>query len=157
MSRKIRWRNKGGPLYFSRNDRKGSGEVFYARPEDIPQAFRDTVEPLEEIQQVQASEQSPAGSQSPEEERKQPATTEEGNSPGPSAGRYTMQERGGGWYDVIDSETGKKVNEQAMREDVAKQLLEDLGEEGQGQGQGQDQPQNGQGQGQDQPQDGGDE
>lgn len=39
---------------------------------------------------------------------------------------YFVRSRGHNWYDVIDSQSQERVNEQALREDVARQMCDQL-------------------------------
>lgn len=97
---KIRWRKFGKGSFRMANGRIiKPGQVFIASPSEIPEGFRDTIVALDEL---------------PEEK---PLEVVEGN--------YRIKSRGPGWYDVLDSQ-GKKVNEQALRQDEAKALLESL-------------------------------
>jgi hypothetical protein len=43
--------------------------------------------------------------------------------------RYTAEHKGGGWYDVVDNETGKKVNMKHLRKADANELIEKLYEQ----------------------------
>ena len=99
----IRWKKIGGGGFYFRNHIIKPGQIFTARPEDIPKAFRDTVIPLDEIVEV------------PEVPVVVTKTT------------YTKQPRGKSklWFDVIDDK-GKVLNEKALKEDVADQLINDL-------------------------------
>lgn len=101
--REILWLNKSGTLSL-----QGRGEIqprqrFRAKPEEIPSIFQDTVVPLEEL---------------PGERGEEPETGEEPN--------LEPQHRGGGYYDVVDTNSDKALNEKAMRLDDAKQFIEEL-------------------------------
>ena len=97
---KIRWKKLGGGSFRTRNGRIiKPNQVFEASVEEIPKGFRDVVVPLEALPQDKPLEVPP--------------------------GNYQLRSRGAGWYDIIDAQ-GKVVNENALRQDGARKLLEDL-------------------------------
>lgn len=102
---KIWWRKIGGGTF-----RLGRGKIvkpnerFKARPDEIPKGFRDVVIPLSEL---------------PEEDNK-PAT------PASTEARFELQSKGGGWYDIINTVSGKPVNSKSLRAKEAQEQLEEL-------------------------------
>ena len=99
----ILWQKTGGGTF-----RLPSGKIikptqkFRARPNEIPEAFRDTVIPLDKV----------------------PPTPEE-IAPDVEEPTYDLKHRGGGWYDIIDS-NGKTLNEKALKQEEAEELIESL-------------------------------
>jgi len=88
-------------------------QKFRARLSDIPEAHRDTIQlvdgrPLDQL--VEADKETNI----PKEVAEKAAPLE-----------YSIEPKKGGWYDVIDS-NGKKVNENSLREDAAKELVDSL-------------------------------
>ena len=80
------------------------GETFYAYPEDVPQAFRDTVKPKD-----------------PELEK----SLEEHGVVQESKPKFFIKDHGNYWYDVVNKD-GKVLNEKRLRKKDAEQLLKDL-------------------------------
>lgn len=81
-----------------------SGERFFAYPEDIPEAFRDTIKPVDVEQQK---------------------TFEEHGVVESAVDNYSLKEVGGGWFDVVDAQD-KTVNEKRLRKDDAEELVAQL-------------------------------
>jgi len=84
-----------------------SGDVFEAYPDEIPLAFRDVIIPLEPLPVVEVVKEEVITKLAEE------------------SVEYTLSPRGGGWFDVVDKE-GKPINEKALKEVVAKELIESL-------------------------------
>jgi len=84
------------------------GEIFDARPEEIPEGFRDVVIPLDPDEAKTANEAIP-------------------QTKAPSKLQYYVKKRdsGVGYYDVVDK-NGKVQNEKALRKDKAEELIESL-------------------------------
>jgi len=90
-----------------------SGEIFEARVEDIPEAFRDTVIPLNPVLLKEAVEKK-------EEEILEIVKKTSNN--------YSIRPRATGtWVDVVDM-NGKKINEKALKLSDAEGLLKKLNE-----------------------------
>ena len=85
-------------------------EIFDARPEEIPETFRDRIVPLEERERVAEKEKLNKESS-------------------PSKLQYFVKprEKARGYYDVVDR-SGKIQNEKALRKDVAEALIVSLQE-----------------------------
>jgi hypothetical protein len=102
---KIRWQKSGGGSFRMADGRIiKSKEIFLAHPEEIPAAFMDSVKPLDPVR------------------KKKPSVTE------PEKGAkalYTKKERSKGWWDIVDSK-GKKMNDRALREAEADELINTL-------------------------------
>jgi len=105
-------------------------QKFRARPEEIPEAFRDVVvamEPLpEDIPIKSVSTFSMKKTDTPADETDDKSKIESEKAPKDSSPNYEVQKKGGGWYNVFETVSGKKMNEKAMRESDAKALLEAL-------------------------------
>lgn len=99
----IRWKKIGGGSFQLRKHIIKPGQVFMARPSEIPKNFRDVCIPLEEIKVAPPI---------PIEVKK---TT------------YKIVPRGKSrsLYDVVD-ENGKVLNEKALIKDIAEKLVSDL-------------------------------
>lgn len=74
-------------------------QVFVCYPEEVPAGFMDLVEVVDE-----AAPPAP---------------------PKPVKHTYSVENKGNGWFDVLDSE-GKKLNSKGLREDEAKQMKKEL-------------------------------
>lgn len=98
----------GGSFVADINGRRRTikpGQQFSARLEDIPEAFRDTVVPVDGAElKVAEAEVEPVDVAKLE---------------------YTISPRGGNWFDVLDS-NGKQVNEKSLRKDAAEELISSL-------------------------------
>jgi len=106
---KIRWRKDGGGSLRLKIGYKGGrnkyriikpGEVFHARPDEIPKAFRDVVIPLDGL---------------PEEVTPENVVKT----------TYTPVHRGGGRYNVVDG-NDKVVNDGYLTKEGAQKLVNDL-------------------------------
>ena len=110
---KIWWRKEGGG-HFRLTSGKiiKPGQVFDARPDEIPDAFRDVVIPLSEVGLKTAL---------PKKKSKEvePADI---NAVDPE---YSLKSRGGGWFDVVDG-NGKVKNESALKRVEALALIKSL-------------------------------
>ena len=101
----LKWRKQGGGSF-----RMGSGRIikpgqtFTARLDEIPEAFRDVVIPLDQFAFDKASK------------------VEVGDL---TASKYFVQHISSGWYAVVDSD-GKSQSEKKLRKDDAEALLQSL-------------------------------
>jgi hypothetical protein len=122
MKRKrlYRWLNKGG-LYDGPTGLVRNGEEFQAYDSQIPQGFRDTIECLGEVTVEEAAINPPASIQTEE-----PPTAEVEEDATPAEPLYAVSARGGGWYDVINTQTGEAVSEVAVRLSAAEAIIEEL-------------------------------
>lgn len=120
-SKEIKWRKiGGGSLRYIRGKIVKPNEIFTARPEEVPLAFRKYVVALEDIPETSFSVV-------------QPFTTRRRGSKdgeaitGKELPSYSLEKRStGGWWDVINSVSGKAINEKGLREEAARQLVEEL-------------------------------
>ena len=97
---KVKWKKLGGGSFRMANGRIiKSNQIFDAKQEDIPVAFRDVVVPVNPL---------PAD---------RPLEVVQG--------AYSIKSKGPGWYDVVDS-LGKVINEKSLRREDAEKLLESL-------------------------------
>ena len=115
-SKEIQWRKiGGGSLRYVRGKIIKPNEIFTACPEEVPLAFRKQVVALEDIPETVI-------------EPIQPFTTCRRDSSSDTKEEiYKTQERSaGGWWDVVNSVSGKIINEKGLREDAAKKLVEEL-------------------------------
>jgi hypothetical protein len=100
--REILLKNTGGSFHMGRRRIIKPGEKFKAKWSDIPEGFRDTIYPLEAVP-VKPSVPLLAGKKE----------------------EFEFVPRGDG-FDVVNKETGKKINGIPIPEDRAKSLIEDL-------------------------------
>ena len=99
---KIKYRKIGGGSLRLGGRIIKSGQTFKAYPSDIPEAFNDTIIPLEKV---------------PEEEKVEVKAVKS---------EYTAKKReNSNWYDVFDSK-GKQINEKALKKTQADDLVKDL-------------------------------
>jgi hypothetical protein len=107
---KISWKKVGRGSFRLNNRIIKPGEVFKAYPDEIPQAFRDSIIPLDDIGNL-TPQQEPAKLIQPKDIKKV---------------EYKIIPSGRKGYFDIESSTGKKMNEKPMREETAEKLIEDL-------------------------------
>jgi hypothetical protein len=98
---RIRWKKIGGGTLYHNGKAIGPGSVFRAYPHEIPENFRDSIVPLDALPDDTVKVQKPA---------------------------YQVVPKPGapGWYNVVDAETGKVLNEKSLRPKQAQELLEEL-------------------------------
>lgn len=98
---RIRWKKVGGGTLYFNGKTIGYGNVFMAYPHEIPENFRDTIIPLDALPDDTVIVEKPA---------------------------YEVKPKPGapGWYNVVDTETGKVLNEKSLRPKQAQELLEEL-------------------------------
>ena len=80
-------------------------QKFQAKLEDIPEAFRDIIVPLDLAEFEKAEAKEAVGADVELE--------------------YFVKSRGAGYYDVVDGD-GKPQNEKALRKEAAEALIESL-------------------------------
>lgn len=102
--REIWWRKTGGGTHRLKREGKSlklikPNQKFKARPSEIPESFQDIIIPLEKLPEEAPIKVTPPG--------------------------YTLEHIGSGWYNVKDG-AGKVVNEKALRQAAAKELIESL-------------------------------
>lgn len=105
-----RWRKLGGGSMRIPGKIIKPGQIFRAWSEEIPKGFRDLVQPVD-------GQSTPSPTQTEQEEIAKMESTEP---------TYEKRPKGGGWYDIYQVDTGKKMNEKSVREDEADELLEQL-------------------------------
>jgi len=116
-SKEIRWRKiGGGSLRYIRGKIIKPNEVFTAKPEEIPLAFRKQVVALEDIPEISKVDIVPV--KPFVVRRKEPSEMEEG--------AYETKARSQGWWDVVNKASGKVINEKGLRENTAKELVAEL-------------------------------
>jgi len=100
---KIQWKKIGGGSLRLNGRIIKPGQIFDAKPSDIPTGFRDVVVPLEPIREK---------AEPPIEVIKV---------------EYTLKQRGKSplWFDIVDS-NDKVLNEKALKKAEAEQLIVDL-------------------------------
>lgn len=99
---KIRWRKTGGGTFRMANGKIiKPNQVFEATVGEIPQAFRDVIIPLGDLPQ-------------------------DDSPPLASVTTYKVEVKTGGWFNVINAETGKPMNEKGLRKEEAEKLLAEL-------------------------------
>jgi len=98
---RLNWRKTRGVMYLGKRKIDAShGPVkFKARRSEIPDAFLDTIECMDVL---------------PEDR------------PLVSATKFEIQHAGGGWYNVVETTSGKAMNETKLRQKEANELMESL-------------------------------
>lgn len=100
---KRRWRKLGGGTFRMANGKIiKQNQVFEATTDEIPIAFRDSIVPIDG--EIPIAEQ--------------PALK--------SSTKYELRTKGVGWFDVINTETTKPINEVGLRKEAAEKLLQEL-------------------------------
>lgn len=102
----IRWRKTGGGSFRMAGGKKiiKPGQVFSARLDQIPVAFRDVIIPVDGAIFIEKEKQEKIEVPEPE---------------------FKVNHRGVGWYDVLDNE-GKAINDKALKKEAAWNLLKSL-------------------------------
>jgi hypothetical protein len=109
----MRFQKLGGGSFYAVIDGKQRiikpGEVFIAKLEDIPEAFRDSVKPMD------------GGMKTMKEvvEKQEETIAEVAESV------FSLKHKGGAWYDVVDVD-GKVMNEKSLRKADAEKLISSL-------------------------------
>jgi hypothetical protein len=110
----ILWKKEGGGSFHANIQGRlqiiKPGQEFYAREDEIPPSFRDTIKPVD-----------PTGKQVTVKQAEQKEKKEETKA----APKYELRHRGGGWWNVVN-EDGKVINEKALKKEEAEELLTDL-------------------------------
>lgn len=104
--KKIWFKNHGGPYRHTDGSIKAPGKSFKAYPSEISAGLRTHIKPLEELPDP-GTEPLPA------------PTGETG---------YELKSKGGAYYNVIQKNTGKIVNEKGLRKADAEALIISLEE-----------------------------
>lgn len=100
---RIWWRKTGGGTFRMNNGRIiKPNQKFKARPDEIPEGFRDVVVPLDKTQATEAP------------------------LPPIAKPQYSIRQKSPGWYDVVDDNSGKALNEKGLRPEAAKELIAQL-------------------------------
>ena len=123
----VRWRKIGGGSFrMADGKRIKPNQVFMAAEEDIPQGFRSMVvrleaapPPLARAQKQLKLEAVPIPEPEASAEVEQALENAQGNP-------YKMAPRGIGWWNVVNTNTGKVLNEKALRHTDAMKLIESL-------------------------------
>lgn len=103
VRKKPRWRKiGGGSMRLRRGKIVKPNEVFRADPDELPAGCEHLLVALDDI---------------PEEEAPKPTSTKP---------RFELQSKGGGWYDVVNTVSGKTVNDKSLRATEAKELIDGL-------------------------------
>jgi hypothetical protein len=101
-SEPVQWVHNGGGSCRLKGGRIiKPGQRFTATVDQIPKGAMDVIVPI-------------SGSDLPVEKPVQSAT------------KYKLEDKGGGWWNVVNAETGKPMNEKGLREEDAKRFLQDL-------------------------------
>lgn len=113
--KEIQWRKiGGGSLRYIRGRIIKPNEIFTARPEEVPLVFRKQVVALEDIPETVV-------------EPVQPFTARRRESSSDIEEVYKAQERSSsGWWDVVNTVSGKIINEKGLREKAARELVKEL-------------------------------
>ena len=106
MSDLKRWKKVGGGTHTQRIGGKiktiKQDEVFKAREWEIPKSFRDVLVCLDED-----------------------PVDEEFGTPEVKP-TFGIQERSKGWFDIVNTVTGQAINDKALREEEAKEILQGM-------------------------------
>jgi hypothetical protein len=97
--KKIRWVNKTGTVRLVDGRKFARGKPFYAYEREIPQGFRDVILPLGPVPVKPVLK--------------------------PIAG-FKLEDKGGGYYDVVNVKSGKAIFEKGMRREEAESKLANL-------------------------------
>ena len=116
----IRWKNISRKSFTMPNRIIKPGQEFKASLSAIPVNFRDVIIPLDDIVLPEAPK--PPVQKPP---KKQAVATGDVEPTPATVTKYFVKPRGGAWYDVVDVD-GKVLNEKALREPAAKELVETL-------------------------------
>lgn len=128
-TKKCKWKKIGGGSLRLGNRIIKPNQVFFADPGDIPAAFMNLVVLLDnaEVEDIGAPINfknfgiiEVAQDLQPDEIL-EPAPLQE-----PAETAYELKKHGTGWYDVVNTITGKAMNAKRLRLDAAKKLAEDL-------------------------------
>lgn len=129
---KIKWKKHGRGFFRLPNLIIKPNDVFWARPDQISKAFRDTIIPvnhldLKEDKPPQVKTDTPARREHLQRRRANAPVKQEdlvGVKP-----VYTKVSRGEGnpWFDIFDA-NGKKLNEKALRSEQADEYMKSLAE-----------------------------
>lgn len=95
----IRWKKIGNGSHRFGNRIIKPGQIFSAYPDQISETMRTFIVPVDEL---------------PEEEVVIPVES-----------FYKLQERGKGWFDIVNSQ-GKIINENALRRDAALKYIQNI-------------------------------
>jgi len=113
----VQWIKKGGGSLRIDGKIIKPGQKFSALPSSIPKGFRDLIKPLEPIPYV-IPEPGAKKASAPIPIPKTIKVTEAAYKVEPRPNSKT-------WFDVVDAQ-GKKLNEKALTQEIANQLVEDL-------------------------------
>lgn len=121
---KSQWKKEGGGS-FRMIDRQGRhriikpGQVFHAFPDEIPKSFLNLVKLLSgpaENNAVTGPETAVDGSKSSGPTIPMPPTEKP----------FKIALRAAGWYQVVNTETGKPIVSKSMRKEAAEKMLAEL-------------------------------
>jgi len=126
-----KWINTGGVFIDKDKVRHLNGSTFFAEEKDIPKAFRSTIKPFDANHPIRLPEgavvDTPPTPEAPPRQKNGVVVDPAFDAPGPeTVTKFEIHARGGGWYDVLNLETQKPMNENALHVDEAKTLLKDL-------------------------------
>jgi len=146
--KKIRFRKMGGGSLRYNGKIIKPREVFEAYPDEIPSVFMDVIVPLDELKdepfkpKVEQTEYK-VEKVAETEARKEPKTEEETveaeveetevetEAEVPEVeetveAESKMESAGGGWFNIINVKTGKRINEKSLRRSDALQFIKEL-------------------------------
>jgi hypothetical protein len=107
VAKQVRCQKLGGGSFQLGNRIIKPNQIFLAYPEEIPEAFRDSIIFLEKVPE-KPTQQNPT----------QPANV--------AKHTYSLKaSQEEGLFDIVD-ESGKKINENSLEEDIATELVNDL-------------------------------
>ena len=103
----------GGSLRYIRGHIIKANEIFVAYEHEIPLAFRKNVTKLETLSKTEDVEDS-----SSEADKENTITK--------SISHFEIRPVGGGWFDIVNSASGKIINEQKLRKAAAEKVIQEL-------------------------------
>ena len=107
----IRWRKIGGGTFQLPNGKIiKPNQVFTASVDEIPMAFRDVIVPADKDTRQKLNEEAAGNAALPVS--KMPL--------------FVIMAKSPGWFDVVNSTTGKQINEKSLREKEANNLVAEL-------------------------------
>ena len=122
-SKTIKYRKIGGGSLRWNGRIIKPNEIFRARPEEVPLAFRKYVVALEDV--PDAPDIIPVKAFTA---HRKPSTQKEVTA-AKKVIKYVVEKRAAGksgWWDVLNTVSGKNINDKGLRESAAKQLAQEL-------------------------------
>lgn len=132
MENTIRYRKIGGGSLRWKGKIIKPNEVFSALPDEIPEAFRRHLvaidpepeeAPFAPVQKLMIRKKEPSGQDYGNGEDSPDSAPDEETVPD---GDYLIQPKGVGWFEIVNTASGKVINEKSLRKADAEKLLQEL-------------------------------